>query len=191
MTTSQIILASASPRRQELLAQVVREFKVVASGIDETAFSTTNISPIDYSKKLALAKADDVAARFPGHLVIGADTVVDFDGRIIGKPRDSKDAEAITKMLFSKPHRVITTLALVRKTNPIRIVETETTAVYPKKLTDSQIAAHVASGVWRDKAGAYAIADKDDPFIDHIDGSLTNVMGLPLELLNRLLQQII
>jgi septum formation protein len=72
----------------------------------------------------------------------------------------------------------------------IQIVEADTTIVYPKKLTDSQIAEHIASGVWRDKAGAYAIRENDDPFVDHIQGSLSNVMGLPMELLKRLLQKV-
>jgi len=181
-----IILASASPRRRQLLAEAGYKFKVVPSGVDESAFSWRNITPADYAARLALAKAKDVAKRFPDSLVIGADTVVDFDGKIIGKPHDAKDAETITRMLFSKPHKVITALALVCLTGKLQIVEADITVVYPKKLTDAQIAKHIASGVWRDKAGAYAIREKGDPFVDHIDGSLTNVMGLPLELLERL-----
>ena len=187
---SPLILASASPRRKALLAEAGYKFTVVPSQIDESSFSTQGVSPIDYAKQLALAKANDVAKSFPGHLVIGADTVVDFDGRIIGKPADAKDAEAITRMLFSKPHKVITGIALVCKVRKLQIVEAETTIVYPKKLTDSQIAAHIASGVWRDKSGAYAIRENNDPFVDHIDGSLSNVMGLPMELLQRLATEI-
>jgi septum formation protein len=213
---SNIILASASPRRKTLLAEAGYKFTVVPSQIDESSFSTQGVSPIDYAKQLALTKAKDVAQNHPDSLVIGADTVVDFDGQIIGKPRDAKDAERITRMLFSKPHKVITGIALVCKsgtgfqpvkTRPpakdmqgqagwpchnrnIQIVEADTTIVYPKKLTDSQIAAHIASGIWRDKSGAYAIKEHGDPFVDHIDGSLSNVMGLPLELFNRILQNI-
>jgi septum formation protein len=183
----QIILASASPRRRQLLAEAGYKFTVVPSQIDELSFSTQDVSPIDYAKQLALAKAKDVACNHPDSLVIGADTVVDFDGRIVGKPADAKDAERITRMLFSKPHKVITALALVCKIHKLQIVEAETTIVYPKKLTDSQIAEHIASGIWRDKSGAYAIKEHGDPFVDHIDGSLTNVMGLPIELLKRLL----
>ena len=89
-------------------------------------------------------------------------------------------------MLFSKPHKVITGLALICKSRNLKIVEAETTVVYPKKLTDAQIAEHIKSGIWRDKAGAYSISD-NDPFVDHIDGSMTNVMGMPMELLKKLL----
>jgi septum formation protein len=185
-----IILASASPRRKQLLAEAGYKFKVVPSGVDETAFSWRNITPADYAARLALAKAKDVAKKFPDSLVIGADTVVDFDGKIIGKPRDAKDAEAITRMLFSKPHKVITGFALVCLTRKLQIVEADTTVVYPKKLTDAQIAEHIASGIWRDKSGAYAIKEHNDLFVNRIVGSLSNVMGLPMELLHRLLLKI-
>jgi len=173
-----------------LLAEAGCKFEVVPSQIDESSFSTEGISPIEYAKQLALAKANDVAEKFPECLVIGADTVVDFEGRIVGKPADAKDAEAITRMLFSRPHKVITGVAIVCKKRNLKIVEADTTVVYPKPLTDSQIAEHIASGVWRDKAGAYAIQEHGDPFVDHIDGSLTNVMGLPMELLRQILSKI-
>jgi septum formation protein len=182
-----IILASASPRRKQLLADAGYEFKIVPSQVDESTFSTENTTPVEYSKQLALAKALDIAQRYPDFIVIGADTVVDFDGRIIGKPADAKDAEKITRMLFSKPHKVITGLAIVCQKRNLQIVEAETTIVYPKKLTDFQIAEHIRSGIWRDKAGAYAIREKDDPFVDHIEGSMTNVMGMPLELFKKML----
>jgi septum formation protein len=185
-----LILASASPRRKQLLADAGYKFEVVVSKIDESSFSTENISPVDYAKQLALAKADDVAQRCPDALVIGADTVVDFAAKIIGKPADEKHAERITRLLFSRPHKVITGLALVCKNQNIKIVEADTTVVYPKKLTDAQIAGHIKSGIWQDKAGAYAIQEDNDRFVDHIDGSLTNVMGLPMELLKNILSKI-
>jgi septum formation protein len=182
-----IILASASPRRRQLLAEAGYKFKVIPSQIDEATFPAEGVTPVDYAKRLALAKAIDVAKRFPDSIVIGADTVVDFDEKIVGKPADAKDAERITRMLFSRPHKVITGLAIVCKTRELRQVEAETTVVYPRKLTDAQIAEHIASGIWRDKAGAYAIREEGDPFVDHIDGSLTNVMGMPMELLEHIL----
>lgn len=189
-----IILASVSPRRKQLLAEAGYRFKVVPSAVDESSFPCESVTPVEYAKQLALAKANDVAQKYPDSLVIGADTVVDFDGRIVGKPADAKDAERITRMLFSRPHKVITGLALVCKKHNLKIVEADTTVVFPKPLSDSQIAAHIASGIWRDKAGAYAIQEHakgyavtSDPFVDHIEGSLTNVMGLPMELLKRLL----
>jgi septum formation protein len=192
-----LILASMSPRRKELLADAGYKFTVVVSQIDESIFSTENIAPVEYAKQLAFAKANDVAQKHPDSIVIGADTVVDFEGQIIGKPSDAKHAEEITRMLFSRPHKVITGLALVCKSRNLKIVEAETTVVYPKKLTDAQIAGHIKSGIWRDKAGAYSISDNPsspngcaeagDPFVDHVEGSMTNVMGMPMELLKKLL----
>jgi septum formation protein len=184
-----IILASGSPRRKQLLIEAGYEFEVVPSSVDENNFPSEGVAPLEYAKQLALAKANDVAERFGDCLIIGADTVVDFDGRIVGKPRDAKDAERITRMLFSRPHKVITAVAIICKNRKVEIVETDTTVVYPKKLTDSQIAGHIKSGVWRDKAGAYAIRE-DDPFVDHIEGSLTNVMGLPMELIKRIMPKV-
>ncbi|MGA2323080.1 MAG: Maf family protein [Sedimentisphaerales bacterium] len=181
-----LILASASPRRKQLLTDAGYKFTVVVSQIDESVFPTENIAPAEYARQLAFAKANDVADKCPGSIVIGADTVVDFEGQIIGKPRDAKHAEEITRMLFSKLHKVITGLALIYKSRNLKIVEAETTIVYPKKLTDAQIASHIKSGIWRNKAGAYSIRD-NDPFVDHIDGSMTNVMGMPMELFKKLL----
>ena len=180
-----LILASASPRRKQLLTDAGYKFTVVVSQIDESVFPTENIAPVEYAKQLALAKANDVADKYPDSLVLGADTVVDFEGQIIGKPRDARHAEEITRMLFSKPHKVITGVALICKSRNLKIVEAETTIVYPRKLTDAQIAGHIKSGIWRNKAGAYSICD-NDPFVDHIDGSMTNVMGMPMELFKKI-----
>ncbi len=182
-----IILASASPRRKQLLAEFGYQFTVVRPDIDESAFPVEGIEACEYAERLALAKAKDVAEKYPDCLVIGADTVVDFEGQIIGKPIDAKEAEQITKKLFSKPHKVITGIAIVRLSDGIELSECDTTTVYPKRLTSEQIAEHINSESWRDKAGAYAIKESGDEFVERIEGSLTNVMGLPMELLQRLL----
>jgi len=187
---TRIILASASPRRRELLAEAGYKFTAVTPDIDESAFSTASVQAAEYAKKMALAKAKNVAEKYPDSLVIGADTVVDFDGEIIGKPADAKEAEQITRKLFSAPHKVITAVALVRLSDGTEICESDTTVVYPKSLTDRQIAEHIKSGYWQDKAGAYAIKETGDEFVEKIEGSLTNVMGLPMELLQRLLSRI-
>jgi septum formation protein len=183
------ILASASPRRKQLLAEAGYKFRVVPPEIDESAFE--GAGTCECAKRLALAKARDVAGEFPDCLVIGADTVVDFQGEIIGKAADAKEAEVITRKLFSGPHKVITGVAVVRMADGVEIVESETTTVYPKVLTDKQIAEHIKSGTWRNKAGAYAIQEGGDAFIERIEGSLTNVMGLPMELLGRMLKQFV
>ena len=182
-----IVLASASPRRKQLLAEAGYKFTVCPADIDESAIPAEGIEPREYAKRLALAKAKSVAAGFPNRLVIGADTVVDFKGEIVGKPCDAKEAKEITRKLFSRPHKVITAVAVVRLSNGIKMVESDTTTVYPKKMTEKQIARHIEDGSWRGKAGAYAIQEGADEFIEKIDGSLTNVMGLPMELLERML----
>ncbi len=183
------ILASASPRRKQLLADAGYEFTVVRPDIDESAFSVEGIEAYEYAGKLALFKAKSVAEKYPNCLVIGADTVVDFKGRIIGKPADAKEAERITNKLFSVPHKVITGIAIVRLSDNKELVESDTTAVYPRKMTAEQVLEHIKSGSWRDKAGAYAIKEYGDEFIERIEGSLTNVMGLPMELLESLLAE--
>jgi septum formation protein len=186
-----IILASVSPRRKELLTEAGYIFTVVAPDINESAFGAERIGPCDYTKRLALAKARSVAGDFRNGLVIAADTVVDFEGEIIGKPADAREAEEITRKLFSKPHRVVTAVAIVRLEDGVELVESDTTTVYPKKMNEEQMAEHIRSGSWRDKAGAYAIQEEGDKFIEKIDGSLTNVIGLPMELLERMLREVL
>jgi septum formation protein len=185
-----IILASASPRRKQLLTEAGYKFKVFVPDIDESAFSAECTKPSEYAKQLALVKARSVAAKFPDCLVISADTIADLNGEIIGKPADAKEAEQITRKLFSRPHKVITGVAIVRLSDGTEIVESDTTVVYPKQMSTEQITEHIKSGSWRDKAGAYAIQENGDEFVEKIDGSLTNVMGLPMELLQRLLERI-
>jgi septum formation protein len=188
--TVSFILASASPRRRELLTNAGYSFEVVVPDIDESAFSGEGRSPVRLAEILALAKARSVAARYRERLVLGADTVVDADGEIIGKPTDAADAERITRKLFGSPHQVITGVALVRLHDGLEIVRSDVTTVYPKPLTEQQIAQHITGGSWEGKAGAYGIQDTGDEFVDHLDGSLTNVMGLPMELLRELLDDI-
>ena len=185
-----VILASASPRRRQLMSEAGYEFTIVLPEVDESAFSVENADPVEYAKRLALAKAKSAARKHPDSFVIGADTIVDFRGRIIGKAADAKEAEQITGKLFSAPHKVITGIAIVRLSDGTELVQSDSTTVYPRKMTPGQIAEHVKGGSWRDKAGAYAIQETGDEFVEKIEGSLTNVMGLPMELLESLLAQL-
>ncbi len=187
---SEFILASASPRRKHLLEQAGYRFDIIPSNVDEAAFSTDSVPSEEHTKILAMAKAKDVAAKFPSAVVMGADTVVDLDGEIIGKPDDAAHAEEITRKLFSRPHKVITGVALVCVDKNIEIVEADTTIVYPRQLTEEQIAEHIRKGDWQGKAGAYGIQETGDEFVDHLEGSFTNVMGLPMERVQRILAEL-
>ena len=181
------ILASASPRRKKLLTEAGYRFGVIESTIDESMFDVEEVSPLEHSLRLAVAKAVDIAVKHRRQFVLGADTVVDLDGKSIGKAENAEDAERITRLLFSRPHKVITAVALIRAEDKTELIEAETTTVYPKTLTETQIAGHIKSGNWRGKAGAYGIQENADEFVAKIEGSFTNVMGLPMELVEKML----
>ena len=185
------ILASRSPRRIELLREAGYEFEVIPSAVDESLFDTNTVSPARYAETLAQAKAEDIASQHPDRLVLGADTIIDCQGEIIGKPEDEAHAESIVKKLFSRPHTVITGLALIWITKQIEIVTHESTQVVPRDMSQAQIEAHLQSNSWQGKAGAYAIQENGDEFIERLEGSLTNVIGLPMERLSDLLKEIL
>lgn len=185
-----LILASASPRRKELLEQAGHEFQVCPAHLDETTYSAEGMTPAAHAEKLALTKAKCVAKKYPEAVVIGADTLVDLAGQIIGKPADAKDAERILKTLSRKSHKVITGLAIVRLSDDTEIVKSEITRIHPRPMTDEQIDALIKKGLWRGKSGACAIEDVADEFIRKIEGSTTNISGLPMELLLSTLKDI-
>jgi septum formation protein len=185
------ILASKSPRRIQLLREAAYKFDVMPSGVDESVFDAVNPRPATYAKTLAQAKAEDIAQHHPDRLVLGADTIIDYDGQIIGKARDQAHAEEIVKKLFARPHCVITGMALIWKHRDIEIVTHESTRVIPRGMSQAQIEAHLRSETWQGKAGAYAIQENGDEFIERLEGSLTNVIGLPMERLSDLLTEIL
>jgi septum formation protein len=172
------------------MAEAGYRFDVIPSSIDEASLAPSGVGAAEYAMRLAAAKARDVAARVPHRLVLGADTVVDCEDRIIGKPRDAAEAEQIVRQLFSRPHKVVTGLAFVWQSEDLERVASETTIVVPRPMTEAQIAEHIAGCSWEGKAGAYAIQETGDAFVDHLEGSLTNVVGLPMELLARVLAEI-
>lgn len=186
-----MILASASPRRKQLLSEAGYKFVVIPADVDESSFSIANVTADEYAKKLALAKAENVAQKYPDSLVAGFDTVVDCEGQIVGKPANARQARLIIERLFGRPHKVITAVAIVRLSDNVRMVESDTTEVYPRKMSKRQINEHIKSGLWKDKAGAYAIRQGSDEFIERIEGSPTNVMGMPMELLRKMLKKFV
>jgi len=185
-----LILASKSPRRVQLLKEAGVAFEVIPSDVDERQFRASGEGAVGLARRLALAKAQAVALRFPERLVLGADTLVDCQGQIIGKPVDVADAETILRKLFFSPHKVITGVALLRIQDGTEVVDSEITTIYPLQMTESDLRDHLKQGTWQGKAGAYAIQEGADRFIEKLDGSLSNVIGLPMELLGDLLARV-
>jgi len=184
-----LILASSSPRRRQLLEEAGYTFKVEIPDIDESSFETENSSTAEHAEKLALAKAINIADSHFDSLIIAADTLVDLNGQIIGKPKDAHDAKLMLTKLSGSVHKVITGLAIVRLSDNIEIIRSESTTIYPKKMTNKQIDELIKSGLWKNKSGACSIEDSGQ-FVEKIEGSITNVMGLPMELLEKLLIKI-
>ena len=174
-----LILASASPRRAEILRSVGWEFTIAAADVDETLLCGE--APAKYVERLALAKARAVAANHPGSLVLGADTTVVVGETILGKPEDAADARRMLSLLSGRRHEVLTGIALVREGAPTdERVTHQTTEVVFATLSDAEIDWYVATGESMDKAGAYAIQGFGAVFIEEILGDYWNVVGLPI-----------
>lgn len=172
-----IYLASGSPRRRELLTQIGCSFEVVKSDADEIMDDA--LSPAELVKANAASKAQAVASKLEtSAAVLGADTVVALDGKIFGKPLDEADAARMLRALSGKKHEVYTGLAFV--VNGETYTAEEGTLVEFRELTDEEIAEYIATGEPMDKAGAYAVQGFAAKFIPCIEGSFSNVVGLPL-----------
>ncbi|MEW6066047.1 septum formation protein Maf [Desulforamulus profundi] len=173
-----IILASASPRRQELLANLGLEFEVKVSEVDETL--DENMPAAQQVEKLAERKASVVAAQSTKGLVIGADTLVVLGGKPLGKPADREEAVQMLKSLQGRSHEVFTGLAVIDAATGQSVVTHQATAVRFKPLSSEQIQRYVDTGEPMGKAGAYAVQGKASIFIDSIRGCYFNVVGLPV-----------
>ncbi|HWP29215.1 MAG TPA: Maf family protein [Chloroflexota bacterium] len=177
MAANGLVLASASPRREQLLRQLGVRFTVLAPEVDETP--RPGEAPEMLAQRLARAKAAAVAARCPGALVLAADTVVALDGWLLGKPADAAEATAMLRALRAAPHDVYTGVC-VREPDGSEHVAVERTRVWMRAYSDAEIARSVASGELFDKAGAYAIQDPVLQPVARLVGCYTNVVGLPL-----------
>jgi septum formation protein len=197
-----LVLASASPRRQELLRNAGISFTVQSADVDETRLAGE--SPRDCAERLAREKALAVWRERPQDLVLGADTIVVVDEAILGKPADGKDAARMLRLLSGRVHSVVTGVCLVKPVasgrSPVSSqgklqsprelrMASETTLVTMAELSDDEIQAYVASGEPMDKAGAYAIQGMASRWIPHIEGDYSNVVGLPVALVYRMLRE--
>jgi septum formation protein len=184
----QVVLASASPRRSELLQTLGLNFVVEPSQVVERPFADE--PPPDYIMRIARAKAVTVAKRRQDGFVIGADTVVVLDGRILGKPSDAHDARATLQLLSGKWHAVMTGVAIYDVETGKEAVDYAKTLVRLAQLSEAEIDWYVATGEPMDKAGSYAIQGLACLFVDEIAGNYHNVVGLPLPLVYRLARQL-
>ncbi|HUH05835.1 MAG TPA: Maf family protein [Kofleriaceae bacterium] len=172
-----LVLASASPRRRELLARVGIPIEVVAADTDESPIRGE--SAVACARRLAADKAAAVAQARPHRWVLAADTVVEIDGDILGKAADGAEATAMLVRLVGREHRVITAYA-VRGPGAVELVEHVTSTVLMRTASDREVADYVAAGEWRGKAGAYAVQGMAAAMVREVHGSITNVIGLPL-----------
>ena len=181
-----IVLASSSPRRKELLAALGIEFEVIHPCSDETLLD--NESPQEFALRISAEKASSVSMSLGNdRIVIGADTIVVADGEILGKPSDAEEAVAMLGKLSGKEHHVYTAFSIVRPKNELLHREIVDTKVRVKPLAASEIEGYIKTGEPMDKAGAYGIQGIGSFMVTGIEGSYTNVVGLPVaELLEAL-----
>jgi septum formation protein len=193
-----LVLASASPRRQELLRNAGISFVVQAADIDESP--REGETPRECVERLAREKALAVGGAYPEDRVLGADTVVAIDGEILGKPRDAGDAERMLRMLSGRVHEVITGVCVIepvasgqwevarKGVHRELATASETTLVTMSEWSDDEIREYIATGEPMDKAGAYAIQGRGGRWIPRIEGDYSNVVGLPVALVCRMLR---
>jgi septum formation protein len=183
-----IILASTSQRRAELLTAIGVQFDVMPSHVLERPHSDE--APADYIMRLARAKVVEIARNRDSGLVLGADTIVVIDGRLLGKPTDETDADRMLRMLSGKWHAVMTGVSLYDAGSKREVADYDKTLVRFSQLTDSEIEWYVGTGEPFDKAGGYAIQGRGAMFIDEIAGNYHNVVGLPIPLVYRLAKRL-
>ena len=183
---SRVILASASPRRRQLLLLVGIDHEVRPADVDESLLPGE--TPVAHAERLARAKAHAIAEREPGAVVIAADTIVVVDGDVLGKPRDAQDARAMLRRLSGRTHVVLTAVAVAREARTESAVES--VAVTFRPLSDEEIDAYIATGEPMDKAGAYGIQGYGATIVERVDGDYFSVMGLGLRRLVELMERV-
>ena len=186
MFTEKLILASGSPRRAEILDAVGWPFEVVTSGIDETRSPGEN--PVAYVQRLALEKAEAVAAKREEGLILAADTTVVVEDQLLGQPEDDHDAQRMLRLLSGKWHEVLTGVALLQIGGETKL-GIETTRVRFAELSQTEIDWYVSTGEPRGKAGAYGIQGKAALFVQEVSGDYFNIVGLPIRLVYEMIRR--
>lgn len=181
-----LILASASPRRKELLKLINKDFSIITSNIDESSFLKSIKNPFEVSENLATKKALDVFKDYKEDIVIGADTTIVFNNKIYGKPVNKDDAFNMLKDFSNNEHYVITGVCVVDKKRTISFSSISKVTFY--ELSDLEIEQYLSYDEYKDKAGSYAIQGKGGLFIKKIEGDYNNIVGLPVAQLNKVLK---
>lgn len=191
MKQKMLILASSSPRRQELIQYLELPVQICASEVNEE--TEEGLSPVDVVETLSFRKAEAVLKRLKTDgmtgIIVGSDTIVELDGQILGKPKDTTDAVRMLKDLEGKQHQVFTGVACIDIESGHSIVKHRVTKVTMKALNDTKIKRYVETGEPFDKAGSYGIQGKGSFIIESIEGCYFNVVGLPLSLLSDMLEE--
>jgi len=182
-----IILASGSPRRREILANTNVKFTVITSDIDEKIFEDEE--PTQLVLRLAFEKCMGVALKNPNDLVIGADTIVVLDNKILGKPKDEEEAFDMLSKLSNREHQVITGISIVNLANEKKLVDYAISNVKFKKLTDQDIKDYISTKECLDKAGSYGIQGYGALLVEEIKGDYFNIVGLPISKLSDILKE--
>ncbi len=178
MQKRKIVLASRSPRRKKLLEQIGLEFEIVDSNYDENQIKIADL--IELAKFLALKKAEVVAARYDDAIIIGADSVVIFNGQALGKPKDAADAKRILRELSGKENKGITGYAIIDTKNKIVVNNHSEAVVKFRNLSEEEIDEYVATGEPLDMAGAYGLMDKGAVLMESVRGNFYSIVGLPI-----------
>jgi septum formation protein len=184
----QLILASRSPRRRELLDEAGYRFEVVPASDSAECGICTRETPPELVARLARQKAADVAPSVERGIVIGCDTVAECTGRVLGKPTDVAHAREMLRLLRGREHRVYSGLCLWRRPGDQTLVRVDTTVLYMEPIADDELEAYLESGLWEGKAGAFGYQDRHG-WLHIRTGSESNVVGLPMELLQRMLAE--
>jgi septum formation protein len=185
----EFVLASSSPRRQALLREAGYSFKVVPPPFQEPDEIIGKLPPAQQAESLAYFKARSVADAHAGVWVLAADTIVTLGGKVMGKAGNSAEARAMLRTLSDTRHTVITGVALLGPDEE-RLIASDATHVTMRKMALPEIESYIASGEWIGKAGAYAIQETADRFVVKVEGSFSNVVGLPVELVGRMIAEL-
>ena len=184
-TPLRLILASGSWGRRELLTQAGYAFEVMPSGVDEP--ETGFADPRSFTATVAWMKAAAVAPRVEAALVLAADSIAWIDGEPVLKPADEADARRILRKLSGREHELWTGVVVWRRPDDLQVCWQERSRVAFAALTDAEIDAYLANRIWQGCSGAYAIQEKDDPYVRVVEGSVSNVIGLPMETTEKVL----